>query len=803
MAREKQGFAVHGRRVAGAVGRSTETGEPGDGPPANTGHRPGAETCTARAPIFEEVCMRRRLVFRAAAIVAALLLPARAPAHNERLDPSPARPGPVPSVTRTNPRALVVCKASSKPTRAEHRDIHQRLRTASGDALAQAEREDAAWHRNTRLFKKCRYEHIQEAVNAAGDDTDVLVMPGVYREEPSRRLPSTTCGDLEGCAYSYAYHQAHPHDANLIAILGKRNLTLEGTGTRPEEVVIDAGFAKDVAVRCDQCTGFIARNFWVRDANEHGLYVLYSDGFVFDRARGSYSKEYELFSYASDNGLYTDCEAEGGGDSGLYTGAHPDTSGLGRFSTEIRRCKVHRNALGLSGTQGNSIWLHDNDFYDNAIGISFNTQNDHQNPPQRQSLIENNLLHDNNFDIYAPTSDVPVKGPGYGFFRYPVGTALWIVGGQDNVVRNNFIYGNRRFGVIIARNPLEVPVPADVHRNQLPGNVVGTDPLGNAAPNHTEPTFQPGTSGYQPGGSDFFWDETGTNNCWGAHDPRSGAVKTDPPNTTNPLPIPGPCPATSVGAGSVPKLELLANCMMDTNFDPPRTSDLTYPCPWGQENFATYKNRDELECGNGLLDLGEDCDPGDGSYNVGTIVPTETCASLGHGPGTLGCTPLCMWDTSGCAAIECAEYGATKLRARNVALPGGDDDLDVRAADLDGAGRSFDPRTEEVSFVVRDDGGLVHAAVIPAGAPEWTTSGGTFVYTDAAGSHDRLTRIELAGSVGGRFKARVQLAAANLSDAANARTATAALRIGDDCWADTLPCTPRGQVLGCSTRGEP
>ena len=41
------------------------------------------------------------------------------------------RPGPVPDVNRKNTRFLVVCKASSKPTRAEHKDIHYRLKATN------------------------------------------------------------------------------------------------------------------------------------------------------------------------------------------------------------------------------------------------------------------------------------------------------------------------------------------------------------------------------------------------------------------------------------------------------------------------------------------------------------------------------------------------------------------------------------------------------------------------------------------------------------------------------------------------
>ena len=88
---------------------------------------------------------------------------------------------------------------------------------------------------------------------------------------------------------------------------------------------------------------------------------------------------------------------------------------------------MHHNVLGFSGTQGNSVLITESDIYDNALGISFDSENDHPNFPERSSVIENNDIHDNNFDVYGADSDVPVRGPGYDFFRYPIGTGMWIV----------------------------------------------------------------------------------------------------------------------------------------------------------------------------------------------------------------------------------------------------------------------------------------------------------------------------------------------------------------------------------------
>jgi len=562
-------------------------------------------------------------------------------AHKERDIESPIRPGPVPDVARVQANRVVVCKPTSKPTAEQLADIDARLATATGGDLLKAQNEKAAWLRNTTLFDECCFQHIQEAVNAAGDNTDILVLPGVYREEPSRAQPTSAHGDLANGSYSFEYHVAHPNDANLIAVLGKHNITIEGTGADPHDVIIDTGFVKDVGIRADRVTGFIARNFWEKDANEHGVYTVDSDGYVYDRVIGSYNKEYGLFGFASDNGLMIDCEAFGSSDSGFYIGGAPDTHALNRYSQVIRRATMRLNALGFSGTQGNSVQITESQVYDNALGISFNTQNDHPNFPQRYAVIENNDIHDNNLDIYGPDSPTPPGGPAYDFFRYPVGTGLWIIGGDNNIVRNNRIYNNVRFGMILAGNTLEHPRPAKINDNQIMNNLMGAAAGNGAGPNST--AFPPGGD-YMPGGSDFFWDESGANNCWGPGD----LGKTDP------LVMPGPCPVMYPAGGlTVDKAALLLSCSLDQipGSNPPQyaTSDAAFPCPWGHLNNGPYENADEKECENGQIDVGEDCDPGAADEGVPPNLGGQTCASLGRGDGTLACDHFCQWDVSGCA----------------------------------------------------------------------------------------------------------------------------------------------------------
>jgi hypothetical protein len=740
---------------------------------------------------------KSRLVLTAFAVVFAAGV---AFAHKERPCTSPIRPGPVPDVNRPCLNPLIVCKASSKPTKAQLDAIRSELETATGPALDVAKAKLAAWKANTRLFKKCRYEHIQEAVNAAPDNSCIKIMPGVYREEPSRAAPTSTHGDLPDGSYSFAWHQAHPNDANLIAIIGRTNLTLEGTGADPHDVLIDSGFVKDVPIRADRSNGIIFRNLWARDGNEHCIYVIETDGYIFDRTVGSFCKDYELFSFASDNGLYTDCEAEGGGDSGIYVGGQADTSGgqpvtaistssavPPRFSAEVRRCKMHHNALGFSGTQGSSIWMHDNDVYDNAIGLSYDSENDHPNFPERKSLIENNLLRSNNFEIYDPTSDMPPSGPAYDFFRYPVGTGMWIVGGDDNVIRNNYIYDNKRFGMILASNPLEAPLPANVNRNSMYGNFVGIDPMGAPMPNLY--AFPPGGD-FAEGGSDFFWDGQGNDNCWGLQDSSSPSVKYGPPTA------PGPCPFPNMGGQAFGRLEalaLLTSCSLTPDPMNPGTyvtADAVYPCPFGHANMAPYQSRDEAECGNGTVDTGEQCDSG---YGGG---PAGTCASLGHGPGSLLCNAKCDYDTSGCAAGTCGRFANATFRLLHLTGPIGADRIAVKLTSIEFANRVFDPVADGLDLTFRTAGGLVYGGSIPANSPNWKhQSASVAVYKDVSLANDGILSVEV--NLVGTVLAKIRNASA--ATAAGNDVVSATLRIGDDCWSGEESCVTiaEGDVVRC------
>jgi hypothetical protein len=404
-------------------------------------------------------------VAAAAALIVALVLPGLVWAHVERAsywpDPAPdcsvtpCAGGQVPTV-RSLASAVatggpgvtrVVCQPDSiKRLRVSIHNAEvtgyvlrptqplQKISTKEGYALLSL---------NQKLFKRCTFNSIQEAVTQSGNNDRVVIMPGLYTEPRSREAPTNdpSCAQYritndrgETGAVSYAYQFHCPNDQNLIAVLGRQpgsipppqpplsdrhgipdlgpcircNLQMEGSGVSPDDVTIDAGqvssgdgapigAVKDVGIRADRADGFVVRNVKVRHANEHDVYVLESDGYLLDRIKTLYAGEYGVLTFVEDHGLIQNCEAAGNGDSGLYPGAGADTGNQRdtsiypafRYSQEIRNCDSHHNAGGYSGTDGNATYLHDNNFYDNALGFTTDvfTAPGHPGFPQDSDLI--------------------------------------------------------------------------------------------------------------------------------------------------------------------------------------------------------------------------------------------------------------------------------------------------------------------------------------------------------------------------------------------------------------------------------
>jgi hypothetical protein len=466
---------------------------------------------------------------------------------------------------------------------------------------------------NIKLLRRCRYSSIQAAVNASRNNDRVEILPGLYTEPRSRSAPTDDprCAALkitndksQTGAVSYAYQFRCPNDQNLIAVLGRSltdvpvpqpprldrhvipdagrcircNLQIQGTGASPDAVTIDAGrvesgdggpigSVKDVGIRADRADGFVLDNLKVRHAREHDVYVIETDGSHLNRFKAPFAGEYGLLTFVADHSLIENCDAWGAGDSALYPGASAD---LGeavppdqrRYGTELRNCDMRHSALGYSGTDGNAVWVHDNALYDNSMGFSTDvfTAPGHPGFPQDSDLLERNQIYSNNFNTYLPACPDGQRpgpnGPSQGCsdvtptVPVPVGTGMWIAGGNANVVRDNRFWDNWRRGAMLFAvpditvcgdstnqvagcDPQPIPGPhtssATSYRNRFYGNRMGQAPDGSS----------------QPNGLDFWWDQGGlivdpaynSGNCWFDNTGTDGA-----PSSVTGLPSPGGTP---------------------------------------------------------------------------------------------------------------------------------------------------------------------------------------------------------------------------------------------------------------------
>ena len=516
--------------------------------------------------------------------------------HAERLSYYPNHKlGEVPKY-RTTGKALVVCKA----------DSGRRIRTLMS---GRAER------RNLGLLDRCRYRHIQAAVDAAKSNYRILILPGVYREEPSRRVaePNPRCAD-DYQEYAnprfgatdvvrvanYEYQRKCKNSQNLIAIIGdgpdkdrrcdvRCNLQIEGTGTKPKQVLIDGLRHKLNVIRADRADGIHLRNFTVQFSDFNNVYVLETNGFRMENIVSRWSREYGFLSFTSDNGLYRKLTAYGSGDSGIYPGSGPEGH-CKRYGIEVDRVNSYGNTIGWSGTAGNGIYTHDSKFHHNSAGITTDSfAGGHPGMPQDCSKWVRNEIYSNNLNLFSEERDqycfeqnrpIAERNPKIvcPAFSVPVGTGMMIAGGNENVVKGNRFWDNWRAGVLQfwVPSPFRGTDPTGQSQNSGPAYDNATDTSnGNEFMANVMSVNRKGKR--DPNGRDFWWDEEGHENCWTEN--RAGAGNAI---TSDPAVLPE-CPGSPVHLQTPPeKLAMLAPCASwdpqdDVNQDPPGCDWFTRP----------------------------------------------------------------------------------------------------------------------------------------------------------------------------------------------------------------------------------
>ena len=506
-------------------------------------------------------------------------LPALASAHPERTTTFPdLDQGSVPKV-RHGGKAIFVCNKGSKARiKRIYKDKRKRERL------------------RMRQLRRCDHRTIQSAVEDAKSGYRIRILPGKYKEKPSRRVAVGSFGNPP-CADDYVetegfsnsapppvgprsndppvrpnrnYQVNCPTSKNLIEVVGDPrpepdpdnpikpvclqlcNLQIEGLGRKPTQVKIIGDRKKLDVLRIDRADGIVIRNLLVEQSAFNGIDIVETSGFLIQDVVSRYNQDYGVLSFTAGHGLYNRVTAYGNGDSGVYPGSNQkgcvavgdypipgdgtcgsdpgSRDSCGELTTEIKNSNSYGNVLGYSGTAGNSTYLHDNKFHDNSAGLSTDSfAAGHPGMPQECVRWENNEIYSNNDNNFTTErqqycSRTPFVDRQRKIvcpqFQVPVGTGILMAGANRNLIQNNKIWDNWRYGIFLLT--VEAAIRGDqdpTHQtdtsngNRILANTMGVDPSGNSDPN----------------GSDLIWDGGGQGNCFAGNSGPGGAAATVAP----------------------------------------------------------------------------------------------------------------------------------------------------------------------------------------------------------------------------------------------------------------------------------
>ncbi len=488
--------------------------------------------------------MRKLLLILGLLVVAAVAVPMGASAHPERSTFFPDHTkGEVPTYRSSGP-SIVVCKTDSA----------QRIRRSWKGTGPKRTRLRA---KRLRMLERCETEHIQAAVDKAKTGDRILIMPGVYREEPSRAVPhndpkcsfddpkyweATNDGHGEnGKVPTYAFHVDCQNSRNLVQVTGdsmgdddlecdqKCDLQIEGMGRSARDVLVEGDRIKEDVIRADRADGLQIRNLTAEEGAFNNIDVVETNGFQVVKLVTRYGQNYGVLTFTSDNGRYRNVEAYGNGDSGIYPGSGPE-GGCKRFGIVIDDVRSYGNVLGYSGTAGNGTLVKNSKFHDNAAGISDDSfASGHPGMPQDCSRWSNNEINSNNVNFFDDGNEAYCNATPFEKrreevvcpqFQVPVGSGIILYGANRNVIDGNRIFDNWRSGIRLFYVPAIIRGENDPAKqfdtsngNRFEGNFMGMRPDGSADPN----------------GVDFTWDEQGIGNCWeGNRTPEGVGITSDP-----------------------------------------------------------------------------------------------------------------------------------------------------------------------------------------------------------------------------------------------------------------------------------
>lgn len=411
----------------------------------------------------------------------------------------------------------------------------------------------------------CKYPTIQKAVNAAGSfkfkqakaktKVVVAVKPGKYVEGVV----------VDGTAKKKSFD----------------DLTIEGTKKDRKKTVLEGKNAKGElgaaqnGIEAISVDGLVLKNMWARNYQSNGFFIHASseegqhcDGYTMDNLLASDNRSYGLFAKNCFGGKMVNSAGYHQGDSAFYVGETPCNSknwtnhGVVPAPkpcqrkpkwTLLKNDRSYENVLGYSGTNSKYVKIVESAFYNNGAGIVPNTLDSEGFEPNGWNVFERNDVFWNNYNYFLSASKFHTVSGGLGQLagatvNYPTGVGIVLYGGDENIVRDNNVFGNYKWGIASFSGPGEVFVAnvgddAKNINNEIVENTMGRE-------------------GADPNGEYDFWnDATGAGNCWGGNSP---AASFAPGNGSTPLGTIYPaCPQPKVLTDQAKSLNISAGLQIN------------------------------------------------------------------------------------------------------------------------------------------------------------------------------------------------------------------------------------------------
>jgi parallel beta-helix repeat protein len=292
------------------------------------------------------------------------------------------------------------------------------------------------------------------------------------------------------------------------------------------------------------------------------------DGYTMDNLLASDNRSYGLFAKNCLGGKMINSAGYHQGDSAFYVGETPcDSKSWTNHGvvpppapcqkkpkwTLLKNDKSYENVLGYSGTNSKYVRITESAFYNNGAGIVPNTLDSEGFEPNGWNIFEKNDVFWNNYNYFLAGAAFHTVSGGLGQLagatvNYPTGVGIVLYGGDENVVKNNNVFGNYKWGIASFSGPGEFFVAnvgddAKNMNNEIVENKMGRE-------------------GLDPNGEFDFWnDGTGGGNCWAGNTPGSSFA---PGSGKVPLGTiyPG-CPQTKVLNDQVHSLNLEAGLQLN------------------------------------------------------------------------------------------------------------------------------------------------------------------------------------------------------------------------------------------------